>query len=46
MEKVKFENTCEELLYNLLGGEELNLPLLDPRGVRWRQDHLQVSLEE
>ena len=44
MEKMKFENTCTELLYDLVGERELKLLLDNPGGHRWRQKWLQARL--
>ncbi|MCJ1423360.1 hypothetical protein MMC29_001243 [Sticta canariensis] len=44
MEKMKFENTCTELLYDLVGERELELLLENPGGHRWRQKCLQARL--
>lgn len=44
MEKAKFENTCTELLYNLVGERELEILLGNPGGCSWREKSLQASL--
>lgn len=44
MEKTKFENTCTELLYDLVGERELELLLENPGGYRWREKSLQARL--
>ena len=44
MEKMKFENTCTELLYDLVGERELELLLENPGGHRWQQKCLQSGL--
>lgn len=45
IEKAKFENTCTELLYNLVGEREFELLLKNPGGDCWRQKSLQASLQ-
>lgn len=44
MEKMKFENTCTELLYDLVGEREFELLLENPGGHRWREKGLEASL--
>jgi hypothetical protein len=46
MERTKFENVCEELLYDAFGGIELSRLLEDPGGPRWRQPSLLEKLRD
>ena len=46
LEKVKFANACEELLYEIAGTKELRLLLEDPGGPQWASDTLLDGLRE
>lgn len=45
MEKMKFENICEELLFEIVEPAELDLLLAQPGGPRWQIPHLQIALK-
>lgn len=45
VERVKFQNTCEELLYDICERGELQTLLDDPGGSGWQEPHLQVKLK-
>ena len=40
MEKVKFEEACEELLYEMVDTQDLNRLLESPGRPKWQQDDL------
>ncbi|KAK4693133.1 hypothetical protein P7C71_g4209, partial [Lecanoromycetidae sp. Uapishka_2] len=44
MEKTKLENSCTELLYDIVDEQTLSLLLEKPGGYRWREDSLQQAL--
>lgn len=46
MERMKFENTCTELLYDLVGEADLANLLQNPGGHYWQEPSLQVSLRK
>ena len=45
MERTKFENSCEELLFEVADSAELNLLLAHPNGPQWQETHLQIALK-
>ena len=46
MEKVKFEEACEELLYEMVDTQDLNRLLESPGGPEWQQEDLQVAFKD
>lgn len=45
MENMKFENACEELLFEVVDPAKLHLFLVDPGGPLWQEPHLQIALQ-
>ena len=46
MEKVKFEESCEELLYEIVDTQDLNRLLESPGGPEWQQQDLQAAFKD